>query len=172
MKHRPLLFSLLVVALLVAAGATPEASPRAHDEQDFDSALLGTWAIDFKVPVSPKGNDFGQPHRHQFKFSDGDDGHTVVAKEVFDVRVPGAWRAKGSEFSATFEFTCPEGVICGTVIMRGLIESDDRMTGRVIVFWDERDDTTPTGLDTVTGTFTGEKCSGRISPSHDTGGCD
>jgi hypothetical protein len=171
MKHRPQLISLLVAALFIAAGAMPEANPRADDGQEFDPALLGTWAIDFKVPVSPKGNDFGQPHRHQFKFSDDEDGRTVVAKEVFDVLVPGAWRAQGSQFSATFEFTCPPDVICGTVIMRGTIESADRMSGRVIVFWDESDDTTPTGLDTVTGTFTGEKC-GRIGPAHDTGGCD
>lgn len=170
MKRRPLWIALVVTALFVAAGS------RADDGQDHDAAheLLGTWAINLIAPVSPKGNNFGQPHRHQFVFSDQDGQRLVVAKEVFDIRVPGAWRPSGNSFSATFEFTCPDGVTCGTIIMRGTIDSATRMSGKAAIFWDTRDETTPTGLDTVTGTFTGVRCGGRsgISPAHDTGGCD
>jgi hypothetical protein len=55
--------------------------------------------------------------------------------------------------------------------MRGTLESDTRMSGRVVIFWDEADEATPTGFDTVTGTFTGEKCTG-VRTNHDTGGCE
>ena len=167
MNRRPLLIALLVAALFVPAGG------RADDGADHDETheLKGVWAIDFKVPVSPKGNDFGQPHRHPFQFSDKDGQRIVVAREVFDIRVPGAWRSSGNSFSATFEFTCPEGITCGTIILRGTLDSATRMSGRVAIFWDTRDEATQTGLDTVTGTFTGERCGG-IRPAHDTGGCD
>jgi hypothetical protein len=133
--------------------------------------LRGTWAINFVVGPSPKGNVFGQPHRHKFEFRDEDGQRTVTAKEVLDIIVPGSWRASGDEFSATFEFTCPEDVTCGTITMRGQVNSDTQMSGRVAIFWDERDSTTPTGFDTVTGTFTGVKCGG-IRTAHDTGGCE
>jgi hypothetical protein len=174
MRKNQLFISIFAVAMLI--GTALGARPRAHDDH---VALLGTWVIDFKVAVSPKGNDFGQPHRHPFTFRDDDGQHIVTAKEVFEIRVPGAWRMSGSDFSAAFEFTCPSGVICGTVTMRGSLESETRMRGRVIVIWDEADETTPTGYDTITGTFTGEKCDktirskqGDFGTQHDTGGCD
>jgi hypothetical protein len=173
-------FFIAFVAALVTAGASAltGATPRADEGHD-DSTLLGTWVINFIVPVSPKGNDFGQPHRHPFTFIEEDGERVVTAKEVFDIRVPGVWRLSGNEFSAAFEFTCPEGTICGSVTMRGTITGEKEMRGRVIVIWDEDDSATPTGYDTVTGTFTGEKCDrtarsigGDVSAQHDTGGCE
>jgi hypothetical protein len=167
-------FFIALVAALALCGAGASAD-EGHDE----NPLLGVWVIDFKVEVSPKGNDFGQPHRHPFTFTHKDDQHIVTAKEVFDIRVPGVWRRSGNDFSAAFELTCSAGVICGSVTMRGTITAEDEMRGRVIVIWDEGDDSTPTGYDTVQGTFTGERCTnarnsrrGDVGAAHDTGGCE
>lgn len=173
MRKRSFFLALVAAVLFVGSSALPAASPTAsadHDE-DLSKALLGVWAINFVVPVSPKGNNFGQPHRHKFEFREEDGQRTVSAKEILDIRVPGAWRAGVEQFSATFEFTCPDGVICGTITMRGGLDSENRMSGRVVIFWDEEDSTTQTGYDTVTGRFTGERCSG-VRALHDTGGCD
>jgi hypothetical protein len=157
--------------VLCGAGAVHGARPLHDGEHLAAEQLPGVWAINFIVPVSPKGNDLGQPHRHPFTFTDDNGQRTAQAREVLEIRVPGAWRAAGETFSATFELTCPDGVICGTITMRGTLDSDTRMSGRVVIFWDEEDATTQTGLDTVTGTFTGEKCTG-VRTNHDTGGCE
>jgi hypothetical protein len=158
---------LLSASVMGGAGSQADETIVAHD------ALLGVWAINFVVPPSPKGNVFGQPHRHPFTFRDDSGQRICTAKEIADIQVPGAWRASGDEFSATFEFTCPDGVVCGTITMRGSITSETTMRGRVIIIWDEADDSTPTGYDTVTGTFTGEKCTkAGVGAQHDTGGCE
>lgn len=176
MKYRALLITLLATGTLLFAGVLPQSSSRADHGTEAETALPGTWAINFIAPVSPKGNNFGQPHRHRFTFSNTDGQKTVFAREVENLRVPGAWRGTGEDFSATFEFTCPDGVTCGTIVMRGRIDSETRLSGRIFIIWDEPDETTPTGLDTVAGTFTGERCSGNnsnsVRPQHDTGGCD
>ena len=164
---------LISIALLIAItfiGASALSGTR-DGVIDARKALLGVWAINFIAPVSPKGNDFGQPHRHKLEFRDDDGQRTVVAREILELRVPGAWRTSGDQFSATFEFTCPEGVTCGTITLRGRIDSDTRMSGRLAIIWDSPDNTTSSGYDTVIGTFTGEKCSGLIR-AHDTGGCE
>lgn len=177
MLMRRFLLVALCAAILMIASSTGGA--RSHAVEADHNPLLGTWAIDFNVAVSPKGNNFGQPHRHPFTFRDEEGRRIVTAKEIAEIRVPGAWRMTGSDFSATFEFTCPTGVICGTVTMRGTLESETRFRGRVVVIWDEEDETTETGYDTVNGTFTGEKCDKTIrskdkgfAPQHDTGGCE
>jgi hypothetical protein len=173
MQKRPVYFAALAALLFLALSAAPNRRSLAYQDEAAVRRMLGTWAINFVVRVSPKGNDFNLPHRHKFDFVLDDGEQTVTAREILNIRVPGSWRLSevGDEFSATFELTCAEGVTCGTVLMRGGFESDDHMSGRAIIFWDTLDTTTPTGYDTVAGTFTGEKC-GQIRAAHDTGGCD
>ncbi len=169
---RKQIFTLILSTLLLCgAGIAGGARPLHDHEHLAEQALPGVWAINFIVPVSPKGNDLGQPHRHPFTFKDDNGQRTAQAMEVLEIRVPGAWRPSGEEFSATFELTCPTGLTCGTITMRGNLESETQMRGRVVIFWDEEDETTETGFDTVTGTFTGEKCTG-VRTNHDTGGCE
>jgi hypothetical protein len=173
MRKRQILTALFAAIIFTFFGAMSAVHSRADETLNARDALQGVWAINFIVPVSPKGNDFGQPHRHKFDFHDEAGQRTVIAREIQNIRIPGVWRPSGDSFSASFEFTCGEGVTCGTVMMRGQIDSDKRLSGRVIVIWESIDQTTPTGYDTVTGTFTGEKCSGSgITILHDTGGCD
>jgi hypothetical protein len=173
MRKRSFYFALLGALALLAAGGMPAGGSRAQGNEQAMRRMLGTWAINFVVRVSPKGNDFNLPHRHKFDFVEDDGEQTVTAREILNIRVPGSWRLSetGEEFSATFELTCGEGITCGTVLMRGGFESDGHMSGRAIIFWDTPDDSTPTGFDTVAGTFTGEKC-GDVRAAHDTGGCD
>ena len=172
MFKRRVLLVLLASCVLAGSGLLP----RARADHDALNSLRGkVWAINFIVPRSPKGNDFGQPHRHKFEFRQEGEKLSVRAREILGILVPGAWRASGNQFSAAFEFSCEPNAVCGTVLMRGTIDEDD-MSGEVFVLWDERDETTPTGLDTSRGTFTGELCgnigSSSVSPSHDTGGCE
>lgn len=182
MYKRQFLIALLAAAAFVSASAFSSHHTRADDGQEHAEglnaaeALLGVWAINFVAPeISPKGNRFDQPHRHRFTFSDINGQRTTVAREIQNLRVPGVWRPVGEEFSATFEFTCGTGVTCGTIVLRGKLDSETRLSGRLVIFWDSPDDRTPTGLDTVRGTFTGEKCGGNSSGirlNHDTGGCE
>ncbi|HYP27047.1 MAG TPA: hypothetical protein VE262_10050 [Blastocatellia bacterium] len=183
MCKRQLLIVLLAAAAFISASAFSSGQARADEGQGQDEGLdaaellKGVWAINFVAPeISPKGNRFEQPHRHRFTFSDINGQRTTVAREVQNLRVPGVWRPSGEEFSATFEFTCGAGVTCGSIVLRGKLDSETRMSGRLIIFWDSPDSSTPTGLDTVRGTFTGEKCgSGNTSGIrilHDTGGCE
>jgi hypothetical protein len=181
MRNKRVLIAFLAAAILVGASSLTVAGSltvaRAQDPlPDAATALLGTWAINFVAPeVSPKGNRFDQPHRHRFTFSDDNGQRITLAREVFDLRVPGAWRASGHEFSATFEFVCEPGLTCGSIIMRGRLEDDHNMNGRIIIIYDSADNSTPTGKDTVAGTFRGEKCNDKttgITPMHDTGGCE
>jgi hypothetical protein len=182
MHKRQLAIALLAVAAFVSASALSSRPTLADDGQDHaevldaSEALKGVWAINFVAPeVSPKGNVFDQPHRHRFTFSEINGQRTTVAREVQNIRVPGVWRPSGQEFSASFEFTCGAGVTCGTIVLRGKLDSETRMSGRLIIFWDSPDDRNPTGLDTVRGTFSGEKCDSNTSGirlQHDTGGCE
>ncbi|HVG21812.1 MAG TPA: hypothetical protein VNI02_22445 [Blastocatellia bacterium] len=172
MRKRQILTSLFVAIIFTFSGAMSGAHPRAGQAVRASDALRGVWAINFIVAVSPKGNDFGQPHRHKFDFHDEAGQRTVVAREIENIRIPGVWRTSGDSFSASFEFTCGEGVTCGTVVMRGQLDSDKEMSGRVVVIWDAGDDTTETGYDTVNGTFTGQKCGSGFGALHDTGGCE
>jgi hypothetical protein len=172
MRKRQGLTALFVAIIFTVFGALSDLHSRADGTIDARSTLRGVWGINFIVPVSPKGNDFGQPHRHKFEFHDEDNRKTVLAREIQNIRIPGVWRASGDSFSAAFEFSCVGGVTCGTVLMRGNLDSEKKMSGRVIVIWESDDKTTATGYDTVTGTFTGDKCSGDFRAQHDTGGCE
>lgn len=173
MKKRSVYFAALAALLFLASAVAPDAQSRAQESEVAIRRLTGTWAINFNVRVSPKGNDFNLPHRHKFDFTVDDGEQVVVAREILNIKVPGSWRVSEAtqEFSAAFELTCGEGATCGSVLMRGGFDSDDHMSGRAIIFWDTRDSDTPTGYDTVAGTFTGEKC-GNVRLAHDTGGCD
>jgi hypothetical protein len=172
MHKRQIWTALFVVIIFTVLGVLSDLHSRADGEINARETLHGVWGINFIVPVSPKGNDFGQPHRHKFEFHDEDNRQTVLAREIENIRIPGVWRASGDSFSAAFEFSCAEGVSCGTVLMRGNLDSEKKLSGRVIVIWESDDKTTPTGYDTVTGTFTGEKCSSGFKVQHDTGGCE
>ena len=99
MSNKRFLIAFLAVAILVGAGTLGVA--RAQEPgPDAARDLLGTWAINFVAPeISPKGNRFDQPHRHRFTFSDTDGQRITVAREVFELRVPGAWRPAGCRCS-------------------------------------------------------------------------
>src|ERR1051325_1709298 len=133
MRKRQVLTALFVAIIFTAFGALSDLHSRADGTIDARSTLHGIWGINFIVPVSPKGNDFGQPHRHKFEFHDEDGWQTVLAREIQNIRIPGVWRTTGDTFSAAFEFSCAEGVSCGTVLMRGTLDSEKKLSGRVIV---------------------------------------
>ncbi len=150
MHKRQLCILLLIIATFGSLGI----QPRAHG--DAATTLEGMWDINFLVSDSPKGNRFGIPHRHNFEFREGNGECTVYSHDDFNILVPGVWRISGNDFSATFELYCINAM-CGTIILRGSLDSETRMSGRAIIFWDSPDSTTPTGYDTVRGTFTGER---------------
>lgn len=149
MLKRQILTASLAALLLVGLSAMPGARSRADEGHDLSHMLVGTWAINFVGPeVSPKGNRFDQPHRHQFTFRDKDGERTVTAKEILDILVPGVWRVTGESFSAAYEFVCPDGVTCGTITMRGGFDSETRISGRYVIFWDTPDSQMSSGYDT------------------------
>jgi hypothetical protein len=157
---------IVLLTMIIFAGLSVLQGARAESRR----TLVGKWVIDFKVPVSPKGNDFHDPHRHNFYFQEESGQCTVVVHEQLDVLDPGAWRQSGDDFSAAFELYCgTEKIDCATVLMRGHLDSRKEVSGLTVVIWDTRDETTPTGYDTATGPFTGFRC---VQTTHDTGGCD
>lgn len=156
---------ICVLLIIIASVGLTSFRPRAS--ADAPLTMKGMWNIDFIVPDSPKGNRFGIPHRHDFDFREENGVCRVYSLDDFDVRVPGTWRVSGDQFSATFELYCINAT-CGTILMRGAFDSRTQISGQAIIFWDSPDNTTPTGYDTVSGTFTGKLC---ISLAHDKEGC-
>lgn len=164
MQRRQLLIVLLTMIIFVALSALQGA------RADLRRTVVGKWVIDFKVPISRKGNDFHEVHRHNFYFLEESGQRMVVAYEQWGVLDPGAWRQSGDDFSAAFELYCgTERIDCATVLMRGHLDSRKELSGLTVVIWDTPDETTPTGYDTSTGPFTGIRC---VQTTHDTGGCD
>jgi hypothetical protein len=94
----------------------------------------------------------------------------IVAASALSVRqvsgqsartLTGGWRIDGDKFSATFQLWCPNAdAPCGSVVMRGEFVNDNRIKGVMTAFFDERDESRPTGFDTWPFNFTGDRVSG------------
>ena len=161
MNNRAIL-SLLAAAIVLVVG-TITSSPRAAAQTEFTLAG-GTWIIlsspiDNEV-VSRMGNTLGFPERHMIFSEDGNLRTGLVDREDAgpNVKPLGVWRIDGNRFSATFQLWCEDASQpCGSIIMRGEFTREDRVRGTMTAFWDEKDETRPTGYDTWPMTFSGNR---------------
>src|SRR5215470_13750796 len=136
--------------------------PPAASQTTF--TLDGEWIM-VSSPIngqnfSRMGNTLGFPDRDMVFQEQGDLRTGVVLREDVgpDVRPLGVWRVSGDKFSSTFELWCPDpSPTCGSVVVRGEFLREDRVRGTMTVFFDTPDPTTPTGLDTWTFNFTGDR---------------
>lgn len=158
MKLRWAILSIAFFLLIVAAP-----SARAQSER----TLAGEWIM-VSTPLngqltSRQGISLGFPDRDMVFTEEGDLRNGVVLREDVgtNVRPLGSWRVMGNRFSAAFQLWCPnlDGP-CGSVIMRGQFLSDDSVKGSMTVFFDVSDPGTPTGFDTWTFLFRGNRKTG------------
>ncbi|HWP43024.1 MAG TPA: hypothetical protein VNO14_07305 [Blastocatellia bacterium] len=163
MLKRYSLLSVLCTAVLLfmPAAAAPEASMQG------EFTLAGEWNVT-SSPInnetfSRMGNTLGFPVRHMIFEQQGDLHTAFVAREDVGTNVNplGVWRVNGTRFSATFQLWCPNaGVPCGSVVMRGEFTREDRIRGTMTAFFDEADPSRPTGYDTWTFSFRGDRIGG------------
>ncbi|HXG68749.1 MAG TPA: hypothetical protein VNO70_26870 [Blastocatellia bacterium] len=156
--------SILAAALfLLTASAHSPFKATAQSEL----TLVGEWIVT-STPInnevfSRMGNTLGFPERDMFFEQDGSLRTGFVAREDIggNVRPLGVWRAQGDRFSATFQLWCPDATHpCGSVVMRGRFLDGDRIRGTMTVFFDEKDETRPTGYDTWKFNFKGDRVAG------------
>jgi hypothetical protein len=139
-------------------------TPRAATQSE--RTLAGEWIvksspIDGKM-FSNKGTTLGFPDRDMVFAQEGDLRTGVVLREDVghDVRPLGVWRVMGDQLSASFQLWCPDANgPCGSIIMRGQFVRDDKINGTMTAFFDQEDDNTPTGYDTWTFSFVGNRVS-------------
>jgi hypothetical protein len=132
-----------------------------------EHTLAGEWLVT-SSPIngqsaSPKGVSLGFPDRDMVFEQQGDIRIGVVLREDVghNVRPLGVWRVNGDQFSTTFQLWCPnEDGPCGSIVMRGHFVREDRISGTMTAFFDVFDDNTPTGYDSWTFSFVGN----RIAP--------
>ncbi|HEX8185696.1 MAG TPA: hypothetical protein VF747_13115 [Blastocatellia bacterium] len=163
MLKRIRLIMLSMIALLILAVST--FTPKAMMQSE--RTLVGEWIIT-SAPInnelfSRMGNTLGFPDRDMVFEQQGDIRTGVVLREDAgaNVRPLGVWRVSGDRFSATFQLWCPDSSQpCGTIVMRGEFVRDDRVKGTMTAFFDESDDTRPTGYDTWTFSFKGDRIRG------------
>jgi len=158
------LIALAVVVLTVASASvgTPTATMQG------ERSLAGEWIVR-STPIngqlaSPKGVSLGFPDRDMVFEQQGDLRTGVVLREDVghDVRPLGVWRVEGDQFSTTFQLWCPDSDgPCGSIVMRGQFVRDDKINGTMTAFFDVLDDNTPTGYDTWTFSFVGN----RVAPA-------
>ena len=78
-----------------------------------------------------------------------------------NVKPLGVWRVMGDDFSTTFQLWCPDtNGPCGSIVMRGTFVRDDKISGTMTAFFDQEDASTPTGFDTWTFSFVGNRVGG------------
>lgn len=150
--------SIVIIMVIACAGVAPTASSQS------EPTLVGEWMVT-STPingalVSRMGNSLGFPNRHMVFELQGDQHTAFVAREDAgpNVNPLGVWRLDGDRISATFQLWCQDpNVSCGTIIMRGTLVSNDRIRGTMTAFFEESDDTTPTGYDTWTFSFRGDR---------------
>jgi len=129
-----------------------------------ENTLAGEWLVT-SSPIngqtaSPKGVSLGFPDRDMVFEQQGDIRIGVVLREDVgqNVRPLGVWRVNGDQFSTTFQLWCPnEDGPCGSIVMRGRFVREDRISGTMAAFFDVFDDNTPTGYDTWTFSFVGNR---------------
>jgi len=132
-----------------------------------ERTLSGEWIV-LSSPIngsigSPKGTTLGFPDRDMVFAQQGDLRTGVVLREDVgqNVRPLGVWRVTGDQFSATFQLWCPDpDGPCGSIVMRGQFVRDDKISGTMTAFFDQPDNSTPTGYDTWTFSFVGNRVAG------------
>jgi hypothetical protein len=155
--------ALVVIILAVAAASVGTSTANMQGER----SLAGEWIVT-STPIngqtfSPKGVTLGFPDRDMVFEQQGDLRIGVVLREDVghNVRPLGVWRVNGDQFSTTFQLWCPDADgPCGSIVMRGQFVRDDKINGTMTAFFDVLDDTTPTGYDTWTFSFVGNRVAG------------
>jgi hypothetical protein len=154
------LVALAVIVFTVTAASVGTSTANMQGER----SLAGEWIVT-STPIngqmtSPKGVSLGFPDRDMVFEQQGDIRTGVVLREDVghDVRPLGVWRVNGDQFSTTFQLWCPDADgPCGSIVMRGQFVRDDKINGTMTAFFDVFDDNTPTGSDTWTFSFVGNR---------------
>ena len=152
--------ALLVILFCVTQASIGGSNAVVQEER----TLAGEWIvrstpIDGKL-TSPKGITLGFPDRDMVFEQQGDLRTGVVLREDVghDVRPLGVWRVMGDQFSTTFQLWCADtNGPCGSIVMRGTFVRDDKIAGTMTAFFDQEDPATPTGFDTWTFSFVGNR---------------
>jgi hypothetical protein len=152
--------ALAVIIFALAAASVGPSTAKMQSER----SLAGEWIVT-STPInghtfSPKGLTLGFPDRDMVFEQQGDLRTGVVLREDVgqDVKPLGVWRVNGDQFSTTFQLWCPDADgPCGSIVMRGQFVRDDRINGTMTAFFDVLDDSTPTGYDTWTFSFVGNR---------------
>ncbi len=160
MHKKSLSIILAAVAILLFGGLS--FAPRATAQNEH--TLVGEWIVT-STPIngettSRQGNTLGFPERDMFFEQNGDIRTGVVDREDAGTNVKplGVWRVDGDRLSATFQLWCPDANgPCGSIVMRGKFTDDDHIRGTMAAFFDVPDDFFPTGYDTWTFSFRGER---------------
>lgn len=159
--YRPIrLCALLVIVFCVTQASVGGPGVRVQGELTLD----GEWIVR-STPIngqmtSPKGLTLGFPDRDMVFEQQGDLRTGVVLREDVgqNVHPLGVWRIMGDEFSATFQLWCPDSSgACGSIVMRGKFVRDDKINGTMTAFFDQSDESTPTGYDSWTFSFAGNR---------------
>jgi hypothetical protein len=156
---RLIAFGIILFCVAQGSAGRPNAI-NMHDE----FSLAGEWIVR-SSPIdgqmtSPKGLTLGFPDRDMLFEHQGDLRTGVVLREDVgqNVRPLGVWRVMGDEFSATFQLWCPDtSGSCGSIVMRGKFVRSDKINGTMTAFFDESDERTPTGFDSWTFSFGGNR---------------
>lgn len=160
-------FAVLIFSILGLSLEAPIANLQT------EHTLAGEWLVT-SSPIngqtaSPKGVSLGFPDRDMVFEQQGDIRIGVVLREDVghNVRPLGVWRVNGDQFSTTFQLWCPnEDGPCGSIVMRGRFVREDRISGTMTAFFDVVDDNTPTGSDTWTFSFVGNRIAGASGGSN------
>ena len=157
------LLAFVVIVFAVSATSVGTSTARTQGER----TLAGEWIVISK-PIngqmaSPKGVSLGFPDRDMLFEQQGELRTGVVLREDVgpNVRPLGVWRVTGEQFSTTFQLWCPDADgPCGSIVMRGRFVHDDKISGTMTAFFNVLDETTPTGYDTWTFSFVGNRIAG------------
>lgn len=157
------LIALMVIVFCVAQATVGR--PRSALQTEF--TLDGEWIVR-SSPIngqmtSPKGLTLGFPDRDMLFQQESDLRTGMVLREDVgqNVRPLGVWRVMGDEFSATFQLWCPDtNGPCGSIVMRGRFVREDKINGTMTAFFDQADENTPTGFDSWTFSFGGNRVAG------------
>ena len=163
MRKYTKLVALGVIFFAVTISSIGSSTARSQTER----SLAGEWIVTSK-PIngqmaSPKGVSLGFPDRDMIFEQQGDLRTGIVLREDVGANVHplGVWRIDGDLFSSTFQLWCPDSNgPCGSIVMRGNFVDDDKIRGTMTAFFNLNDDNTPTGYDTWTFSFVGNRVGG------------
>ena len=155
--------ALAVIILALAASSIGTSAARSQSE----FTLAGEWIVTSK-PIdgqmaSPNGISLGFPDRDMVFEQDGDLRTGVVLREDVgqNVHPLGVWRINGDQFSSTFQLWCPNANgPCGSIVMRGQFVDENKIKGTMTAFFNLIDERNPTGYDTWTFSFVGNRVGG------------